>query len=107
MTPNADCIFCKIVSKQLPAKIRHEDNESVAFDDINPKERVHILIVPKKHIPTIADMQDNEETLMGHLVKVARDLAKSNGCPGYKLMFFVGKEGGQEVFHVHLHLMGK
>lgn len=102
-----DCIFCKIINKELPAKIQHEDNLCVAFNDIHPKDRVHILIVPRKHIPTVADLEDSDAELMAHLITVARDLAKKNACPGYKLMFFVGKEGGQEVFHVHLHLIGK
>lgn len=102
-----DCIFCKIIDKEIPATIQHEDEHCIAFNDIHPKERVHILLIPKKHIPTIADMQEGDEKVMGHLIKTAKELAQKHGCPGYKLMFSVGKDGGQEVFHVHLHLMGK
>lgn len=102
-----DCIFCKIIDKKLPAQLSYEDSECVAFHDIHPKDRIHLLIVPRKHIRTVADMEEEDEKTMGHLIKVAKNLAKKHGCPGYKLMFFVGKEGGQEVFHVHLHLIGK
>lgn len=102
-----DCVFCKIIQGEIPSTMQHEDDVCVAFNDIHPKERIHILVVPRKHIPTVADMQEGDEKVMGHLIKIAKELAKKHGCPGYKLTFFVGKEGGQEVFHVHLHLMGK
>lgn len=102
-----DCIFCKIIDKKLPARFEHEDEQCVAFHDIHPKDRVHILLVPRKHISTIAAMEEGDEKIMGHLIKIAKELAKKQNCPGYKLIFFVGKEGGQEVFHVHLHLIGK
>lgn len=101
-----ECIFCKIAAREIPAVYQYEDNLSVAFNDIHPKSRVHILIIPRKHIPTIADMEEGDETMMGHLIKVAKELAKKHECKGYKLLFSVGREGGQEVFHVHLHLMG-
>ena len=77
----------------------------MAFNDISPKSRIHILIIPKKHIPTVSDMNEKDEVLMGHLIKIAKDLALKHLCRGYRLQFFVGKEGGQEVFHVHLHLL--
>ncbi len=91
----------------MPAKIQYEDEVCTAFNDIHPKDRVHILIVPNKHIATVAEMQEGDEKIMGHLVKIAKELAAEHKCPGYRLTFFVGKEGGQEVFHVHLHLIGK
>jgi len=78
----------------------------VAFPDINPQARVHILIVPLKHIPTIKDLEAGDDQIMGHLIKTARDLAQKEGLDGYRLQFNVGKAGGQEVFHVHLHLLG-
>lgn len=101
------CIFCGIIAKEIPSTVQHEDDLCVAFNDIHPKDRIHILVVPRKHIPTVADMEEGDEKVMGHLIKTAKELAKKHGCPGYKLTFFVGKEGGQEVFHVHLHLIGK
>lgn len=102
-----DCIFCKIIKHELPGKIEHEDDLCMAFHDIKPKSRVHILLVPKKHIDTIADLEDGDERLMGHLVKIAKDLAKKHACKGYQLIFNVGKEAGQIVFHIHMHLIGR
>lgn len=102
----ADCIFCKIINKKIPAVFQYEDEKCVAFNDIRPKSRVHILLVPRKHIPTVADLEEGDEKLMGHLTKVAKELAKKFECKGYQLLFNVGREAGQIVFHVHMHLMG-
>lgn len=101
-----DCIFCKIRDREIPGKIQYEDDRCLAFDDIHPKARVHILLITKKHIPSIADLEEGDEKLIGHLVKVAKELAQKFECKGYQLLFNVGKEAGQIVFHVHLHLMG-
>lgn len=101
-----DCIFCKIIAQEMPATLQYEDDKCVAFNDLYPKSRVHILVVPKKHIPTVHDIEDGEEKLMGHLIKVAKELAEKHSCVGYKLLFNVGKEGGQVIFHIHLHLLG-
>ena len=97
----------KIINKEIPGKVQYEDEKCFAFDDIYPKARVHILICPKKHIPTIADLEEGDEKIIGHLVKIAKELAVKNNCAGYQLLFNVGKEAGQVVFHVHLHLMGR
>ncbi|MFC1655260.1 histidine triad nucleotide-binding protein [Patescibacteria group bacterium] len=102
-----DCLFCKIISKEIDSEIVHEDEICVAFKDINPKARVHLLIVPKKHIAKISDLEEGDEKIMGHLIKVAKDLAEEFECKGYQLLFNVGREVGQIIFHVHLHLMGK
>ena len=101
-----NCIFCKIITRELPGKIHYEDEKCLAFDDIKPVKRVHILLVTKKHIPTIADLEEGDEKLVGHLVKIAKELAKKHNCKGYQLIFNVGKEAGQVVFHIHLHLLG-
>ncbi|PIQ77062.1 histidine triad nucleotide-binding protein [Candidatus Peregrinibacteria bacterium CG11_big_fil_rev_8_21_14_0_20_46_8] len=101
------CLFCKIIAGEIPSKREYEDEQCVAFHDIHPKERVHLLVVPRKHIPTIADITDTDSPLIGHLTYVAKELAAKLNSPGYKLQWNVGKEGGQEVFHIHLHLMGK
>jgi histidine triad (HIT) family protein len=101
-----ECIFCKIRDREIPGKIQYEDDRCLAFNDIHPKARVHILLITKKHIPSIADLKEGDEKLIGHLVKVAKELAKKFECKGYQLLFNVGKEAGQIVFHVHLHLMG-
>ena len=76
------------------------------FHDIHPKARVHLLIVPKKHIPTVMDMNNGDFDVIGHMTRAARDVARGLGLEGYKLQFNVGEKGGQEVMHVHMHLMG-
>lgn len=101
-----DCLFCKIINKKLPSEILYEDDICIAFKDINPKARVHVLLCPRKHIPTIADLEEGDEKITGHLIKTAKELAKQNKCKGYQLLFNVGREAGQIIFHVHLHLMG-
>lgn len=100
-----DCIFCKIVAKQIPSKTEHEDDLCMAFHDINPRAKKHLLIVPKKHISTMKDVSVEDEPTLGRMMKVASDLAKNHGMEDYKLMISTGKGAGQEVFHVHLHLM--
>ncbi|MBT3865102.1 histidine triad nucleotide-binding protein [Candidatus Peregrinibacteria bacterium] len=100
----SDCIFCKIVDKEIPTEFLYEDETCVIFPDINPAAKTHLLVVPKKHIPTIADLEEGDEKIVGHMVKKAKDIAKEKGLTGYKLQFNVGKDGGQEIFHIHLHL---
>lgn len=104
---SSDCLFCKIINGEIPSKTEYQDEICFAFHDINPKERVHILIVPRKHIPTIKDIEEGDEKIMGHLIKVAKEIAKKNNLEGYRLQFNVGEKGGQEIFHIHLHLMGR
>lgn len=101
-----DCIFCKIRDKEIPSEFVFEDENCIVFHDINPKDKVHLLVVPKKHIPTVADVTDEDEHLLGHLIVTAKRLAKEKGLTGYKLQFNVGATAGQEVFHIHLHLIG-
>lgn len=100
-----DCVFCKINSKEIPADILYEDDICTIFPDIHPSAKTHLLIIPKKHIPTIADMEEGDEKIVGHLIKQAKEIAARKDLAGYQLLFRVGKDGGQEVFHVHLHLM--
>ena len=102
-----ECIFCKIIGKEIPTEMLYEDDEIVAFNDINPKAKHHVLILPKKHIPTIKDLNETEqdELLVGKLVLVARDIAKERGLEGYNLQFNVGESAGQIIFHIHLHLI--
>ncbi len=103
-----NCIFCKIINRSLPARIIFEDEDTLAFHDINPQAPVHILIIPKKHIAGIADLEDGDRELIGKLILIARDQAKSLGLEGdgYRLVFNNGKFGGQQVYHLHLHLLG-
>jgi histidine triad (HIT) family protein len=101
------CIFCKIINKQIPTEPVYENGEIIAFNDIHPKAKHHVLIVPKKHIPTINDLNENEqdEILVGKMFLVARDIAKERKLDGYNLQFNVGKSAGQIIFHIHLHLL--
>lgn len=101
-------LFEKIISGELPSDKVYEDERVVAFRDINPKAPTHILIVPRKVIPTADDIQADDEALVGHLFVVARDLARQEGIAedGYRLIMNCRDHGGQEVYHLHLHLLG-
>ncbi len=101
-------IFEKIVNGELDADIVFQDERVTAFRDIAPKARVHVLIVPNKVIETVDDIADDDEALIGHMVLVARDIARQEGIAedGYRLMINCREHGGQEVYHLHLHLMG-
>ena len=101
-----DCIFCKIVKKEVPAEMLQETSEAVIFKDIKPSAPVHYLVVSKKHIPSIKDVKHEDEALMGHLICEAKTAAEKLGLSGYKLVFNVGRDGGQIIDHIHLHLLG-
>lgn len=103
-----DCIFCKIVEKKIDAKIVFEDTEIIAFKDIHPIAPVHVLVIPKKHIASINDVVEEDAKLLGDMIARARDIARELGIAedGYKLLLRIGKHGGQEVDHIHLHLIG-
>ncbi len=103
-----DCLFCKIVNKETPTTFLYEDDLCVVFRDINPAAPVHLLIVPRQHIRSINDLEAGDQSLIGHLFMVARDMAQKEETDraGYKLLFNVEKGGGQEIFHLHLHLIG-
>ena len=101
-----DFLFCKIYAGAIPSRQEYRDEQCVIFHDIHPKARVHLLIVPKKHIPTVMDMNNGDFDVIGHMTRAARDVARGLGLEGYKLQFNVGEKGGQEVMHVHMHLMG-
>ena len=103
-----DCIFCRIISGDIPSDILYQDEQVVAFRDINPKAPVHLLLVPRKHIESVAELSEDEASIMGHLVTVANRLAREAGISekGYRLVVNSGPEGGQEVPHLHLHLLG-
>lgn len=101
------CIFCKILNKEIPSDIIYEDNDIMIFKDIRPKAPVHLLIVPKKHIESVGQLEDSDKELVSKLIYTARDIAKDKGLIGYGLSFNVGRVWGQEIDHLHLHLMGK
>ncbi len=102
-----DCIFCKIAQGKLQSDIIREDDQAVAFRDINSQAPTHILIIPKKHIPTLAEASEQEGDLLGHLLLMARQVAEDqNLTDGYRVVINNGVAAGQTVFHIHLHLMG-
>jgi histidine triad (HIT) family protein len=102
-----DCLFCRIVRKEIPSQILLETEELVAFRDINPQAPTHVLIVPKKHIEGLTSAEDSEAALLGRLQLAARDLAAQGGLEkGYRVVLNSGRGAGQSVFHLHLHLLG-
>ena len=103
---SADCIFCKIVDGSIPAKKIYEDEDVVVFNDINPSARVHFLIVPKLHVESLASCETQHQSLLGKLLLLAPKLANEQGLAGFKTLINTGKAGGQEVFHLHLHVLG-
>ena len=103
-----DCIFCKIVDKEIPVEIVYENEEIMAFNDINPQAPVHILIIPKKHIPTLNNIIAEQKKLIGEILFVAQKIAREKGIAerGYRTVFNCNTDAGQDVFHIHLHLLG-
>lgn len=104
----AECIFCKIAAGEM-GKLIYEDERAVAFDDLNPQAPVHVLVIPRKHIPRISDVSDGEDAaLMGHLLVVANKIASQRGVTdeGYRIVVNCNEGAGQSVWHVHFHLLG-
>lgn len=103
-----ECLFCKIINKKMKAEIIYEDNECIAFNDINPQAPIHLLIVPKEHIPTTLDIKEENQKLIGHLISVANKLAEERKIAnrGFRLVVNCNPESGQVIYHLHLHLLG-
>ena len=103
-----DCVFCNIVTGKIPTEVLYQDEELIAFPDIRPLTPIHLLIVPRKHIPSLVHLPETEAPLIGRMAMVARQLAKEKGIAdrGYRLMINTGAEGGQVVPHLHMHLLG-
>jgi histidine triad (HIT) family protein len=102
----SSCLFCKITNKEIPAKIIYEDNTMVAFHDISPKADIHFLIIPKIHITSMLDLKEKHKELMGSIMLRANALATEFDLEGYKVQINTGIKGGQEVFHLHVHVFG-
>ena len=104
----ADCLFCKIVQKSIPAKIVYEDDHTLAFDDINPQAPVHALVIPKRHVATVQDCRDQDRDLLAQLLIASTNVAKQKGLAdsGYRIVTNTGRDAGQTVFHLHLHVLG-
>ncbi len=100
------CLFCKIIAGELPSERVYEDDHVLAFKDIHPQAPLHCLIVPKIHVPTLNDFDAQQGELIGCLLLAAKRVAADHGLPGYRVAMNVNREGGQVVFHVHLHVLG-
>ena len=103
-----DCLFCKIINKELPSTIVYEDDKFLAIKDIFPKAPVHILVIPKRHIASVNHLKPEDKDLTGELILLAKSIAKGQGIAdsGYRLSLNAGKDSGQTIDHLHLHLMG-
>ena len=102
-----DCIFCKIISGAIPATLLYQDNDAIAFADINPQAPVHALIIPRRHIVSLAHAAAEDAGLVGHLHWIAAELAREKGlAKGYRTVINIGDDGGQTVSHLHVHLLG-
>jgi histidine triad (HIT) family protein len=104
----ADCLFCKIINRQIPGSIVYEDERVLAFNDINPQAPTHVLLIPKRHIASLNDLSPDDDQIVGELTRRAAAIAKSRGIDsgGYRTVFNTNRDAGQTVFHIHLHLLG-
>ena len=104
----SDCLFCRIITREIPSSIVYEDEGLLAFTDINPQAPVHVLVVPKRHVATLNDLAPADDGLVGELVRRAAAIAKEKGISagGYRTVFNCNRDAGQTVFHLHLHVLG-
>jgi histidine triad (HIT) family protein len=102
------CLFCEIVAGRIPSRVAYQDESILAFHDIRPEAPIHVLLIPKKHLTSLLDLQPEDDALVGSLVRRGRDLAKELGLAerGFRLVFNAGADAGYSVFHIHLHLLG-
>ena len=103
-----DCLFCRIINREIPGSIVYEDDRVLAFSDVNPQAPTHILVVPKRHIETLNDLTPDDDQIVGELVRRAAAIAKDRGASagGFRTVFNTNRDAGQSVFHIHLHLLG-
>ena len=102
------CIFCKIIKKEIPSTIIYEDDKVIAFNDVNPAAPIHILVVPKKHIETLLEVSDEDNELISYVYQIINKIAKEKGFAnnGFRVIVNCGKDSGQEVMHIHFHVLG-
>jgi len=102
-----DCLFCRLINKEIPSKLVYEDEKVLAFEDIKPQAPVHILIIPKKHLASLKEADENDQNLLGYLLLTARKIAQDKGLAdsGFRLVINSGPDSGQEVYHLHVHLL--
>ena len=103
---NADCLFCKIAAKQIPATLVHEDDQVFAFEDIHPQAPTHLLICPQKHFSSLSEAAEEDQAVLGKLALVAARLARERNLAAYRTVINTGGGAGQTVFHLHVHLLG-
>ncbi|MBA7632117.1 Purine nucleoside phosphoramidase [subsurface metagenome] len=103
-----ECIFCKIISKEITASIVYEDERMIAFSDINPQAPVHILLIPKEHFPSLNEIPEDKKDILSHLLLKAKEIAREKEIAdrGYRIVLNTARESGQEVLHIHFHLLG-
>jgi len=103
-----DCLFCKIINKQIKSEFVYEDDDLVCIKDIHPQAPIHLLIISKKHISTVLDISEEDEKLIGKIVRIATKISKQFNIDesGFRLIFNCKKDGGQTIYHIHLHLIG-
>ncbi len=103
-----DCIFCKIINKEIPASIVFEDEKMIVFNDINPQAPIHILLIPREHFASLNDIPEEKKNILSHLLLKARQIAQEKEIAekGYRIVLNTEKDSGQEVFHIHFHLLG-
>ena len=106
--PAVDCLFCRIVRKELPARILFENERLLAFEDSRPRAPVHVLVIPKDHFASLNDAPDGAEALLGEILFRAREIAREKGIgeSGYRIVLNTARDSGQEVFHIHFHILG-
>lgn len=104
----SDCIFCRIAAGEIPAKLVREDENVVAFRDIDPKAPTHVVVIPRRHIASVNDLEPGDAALLGEIFLAAKEIAREEGiaASGYRLVMNAGRDGGQSVDHIHLHLLG-
>lgn len=101
-----DCLFCKIINRVIPATTIYEDDDVIVFNDIKPMAKVHFLIVPKLHVDSLKECDGTHQSLLGKMLLLAPKLASEQGLQGFKTLINTGREGGQEIFHIHVHVFG-
>ena len=101
-----DCVFCKIVDGDIPSDTIYEDDQIIAFKDLDPQAPIHFLVIPKKHITSLATLEDSDSDLIAHIMKSIKKLAKEKGLESYRVVTNIGEDGGQSVPHLHFHVLG-
>jgi len=104
----SDCVFCKIVAGEIPARVLFEDDQVLAFEDLHPQAPQHLLVIPKKHIATLNELTAEDAPVIGHMARVAAQIARDRGFSddGYRTVMNCNEQGGQTVYHIHMHVLG-